>query len=137
QYLLSALRFAPNDPYLLFNKGVILRNSGKPDSAMMSFRQALYFDSTMYLAAYNLGVLAYQKEDYQASAKALQKAVDGNNQLPGVESMLAYSYERLGNMELAEKYYMNASAKAPNDKEINEGYARVTAKKMATPAAKP
>ena len=137
QYLISGLRFAPNDPYLQYNKGVILRARGNADSAMTAFKTALYYDSTMYLAAYNLGTVAYEKENYQVAAPALQKAYNQNNQLPGIEGMLAYSYEQLGNFTKAEEFYIKAADKTPNDKEITDGFKRVKAKTQAQAATNP
>jgi len=64
----SALLLQPEDPILLFNKGVFLSNIGKTELAIEAYKAALIKNKFSYKAAYNLGIL-YEKIDNNDEAK--------------------------------------------------------------------
>jgi tetratricopeptide (TPR) repeat protein len=115
QYLESGIRFEPGNSFLHYNEGVNLVAQHYPDSAVTSFKLALSTDSAMYMARYNLGVIAYNKNQFADAVSNFEKVLKFENKLPQLNLLLADSYEKAGRKEDAIKYYNEVLQKTPDN----------------------
>lgn len=115
QYLESGLRFDPGNPFLHYNEGVNLVAQHFTDSAVTSFNTALNVDTAMYMARYNLGVIAYNKNKFTEAASDFEKVLHYANKLPQLHLLLADSYEKAGRKAEAIKYYNIVLQKTPDN----------------------
>lgn len=115
QFISSGLRFEPGNPFLHYNEGVNLVAQRLPDSAAISFKQAISEDTAMYMARYNLGVIAYNKNQFPEAAGYFENLLRHASKLPQLYLLLADSYEKAGRREDALKYYNLVVQKTPEN----------------------
>lgn len=115
QYLESGMRFEPGNSFLHYNEGVNLVAQHLPDSAVTSFKLALNADSAMYMARYNLGVIAYNKNQFADAISSFEKLLSYTGKLPQLHLLLADSYEKAGRNADAIKYYNLVLKKTPDN----------------------
>ena len=136
QYITSGLRFGPEDPALWVNRGVLFQGMGQPDSAANCFRKALELKPGLAVANYNLGAIAYQKDQYAEAIPLLEQVIESPDQGgPYTEVMLAQSYEKTGQSDRAHAYYQKAVQLFPEDVRLQEGLQRTQAGAGKTAAA--
>ena len=125
QYLVSGMRFAPENAFLHYNEGANLIAQHLPDSAFVSFKQAANLDTSMYLATYNLGVIEYNRNKYPEAANYFRKGLPHAAKLPNLYLLLADSYEKSGNRQEALKYYNLVLQKDPANTFAQKGLTRL------------
>ena len=72
----QALAIRPNFSQALNNRGAALREIGRMEEAMASFRHAAELDSQFADAFYNLGTSLYLMNQTEQAIDALQRAVE-------------------------------------------------------------
>lgn len=72
---------------------------------------------------YRLGALYYRQGSYALAKDRLEKALSANPKLPEAHSTLALTYEKLGNLVLAEQHYERAVKLAPGNANVRNTYA--------------
>ncbi|MBK0402853.1 tetratricopeptide repeat protein [Adhaeribacter sp. BT258] len=126
QYIQSGLRFDGSNAFLHYNEGVNLVRQNLADSAAASFKQALLADTAMYLANYNLGVIAYNKDKYADAAVYFEKGLHHADKLPNLNLLLADSYEKSGRREDALRQYNVVLQKQPENSFALKAVRRLT-----------
>lgn len=125
QYIQSGMRFAPGNAFLHYNEGANLVAQHLPDSAFISFKQAVNLDTSMYLANYNLGVIEYNRNHYKEAATYFRKGLPHAAALPNLHLLLADSYEKSGNRQEALQYYNLVLQKDPANTFAQKGLTRL------------
>ncbi|MFC5270078.1 tetratricopeptide repeat protein [Adhaeribacter terreus] len=115
QYIQSGLRFDASNAFLHYNEGVNLVKQNLADSAATSFEKALRADTAMYLATYNLGVIAYNKDKYAEAVNYFENGLRYADRLPNLNLLLADSYEKSGRGEEALQQYNVVLQKQPEN----------------------
>lgn len=117
------------------NKGLLLRNLGRPKEAIKSFQHILQIDSTFEEAYYNIGVCyidSYRDNAPQqvrdtivrGAINYFKKAVELNPDYVLALYNLGYSYEFSGNRDSALIYYKRAIDIEPDFELVNEALRR-------------
>jgi len=102
------------DAYLI--KGYAFEFSGNhPDSAIASYRTTLLLDSANKQAANNLGGMLLRKNDLTEAIQILSKVVAKDTGYIDALCNLAAAYGNSGQFKEAEKYYLMALRKNPDE----------------------
>lgn len=95
-YLQRALKAAPKDAKLWYNRGLGYQAEQKQDSAMQAFAKAVSINDTLSGAHYRLGVYQHNLGNNEAALEHLQKAYEALKGKPEYLGKLASAYERTG-----------------------------------------
>ncbi|MFL5728818.1 MAG: tetratricopeptide repeat protein [Cytophagaceae bacterium] len=68
-FLTAGRALSPRDPFFYYHEGRFFESVNLKQAALKSYETALKVDSTYYLAYYNLGLIAYKKEDFPGALK--------------------------------------------------------------------
>jgi len=102
------------DAYLI--KGYAFEFSGNhPDSAIASYRTTLLMDSNNVQAANNLGGMLLRKNELPAAIQILSRVVAKDTGFVEAVCNLAAAYGNSGQFKEAEKYYLMALRKNPDE----------------------
>ncbi|QMU28402.1 tetratricopeptide repeat protein [Adhaeribacter radiodurans] len=104
-YLRAGQKQDSANAYLWFYRGEYYNNLKQVDSAYISYRNAIKYDSLLYLARQRLGILAFNKNKYSEAAAEIEKALKHSDNLPQAHLVLGESYERTGKLEQALAHY--------------------------------
>ena len=94
-FFLLAIDFVPDDPKVREIYGLHLWNFGKRDAALAQLKEAEKLGATDANTAYNLGLIYYEKKDYENALQYAKKAYAQGFPLPGLKTML----KRVGKWE--------------------------------------
>lgn len=85
-----------------YNRGMVLRDLGKPDLAEASLWQSMQLDPslTMY-AQYFIGLARYDAGKYEGAIEALRKSIDLAPDVADNRAALADAYDKVGKGDLA------------------------------------
>ncbi|WP_299708532.1 tetratricopeptide repeat protein [uncultured Pontibacter sp.] len=101
----QALRLEQKDPKLWYYDGMLQLNAQRRDSAEQSFQQALALSDTLQAAHYQLALLMHGKGEYERAMQHLDGAAETYGNSLRFLSVLASSYEKLGeNLEALRTY---------------------------------
>ncbi|WP_158267454.1 tetratricopeptide repeat protein [Adhaeribacter arboris] len=104
-YLRAGQKQDSTNAYLWYYQGEYYTNLKKLDSAYISYRNAVKYDSLLYLAHQRVGVLAFNKNKYPEAITELEKSLKHSDNLPQSHIILGESYEKTGQLEKALPHY--------------------------------
>lgn len=114
QHLNEATKVAKQqDALLWYFRGLLQLEASRKDSAQQSFQQAVTLTDTLQGAHYQLGLLQHGLGNYDASLEHLNKAKKDFEQRVRYWTVLASSYERLGENLPALRAYERVVALEP------------------------
>ncbi|MEM9189976.1 MAG: tetratricopeptide repeat protein [Myxococcota bacterium] len=107
------------------------RRLESPEEAKVAFQKALELDPTNTAAAGGLGGMAFDAGNYKESVKWYEPLLNRFSELPdGVAEVVCVrtgdAFRELGELDKAQRCYLNAKAFAPESREILERVADVT-----------
>ena len=114
-YLKAGIRQDSVNAYLWYYQGELYQNQKQPDSAYLSYKNAVKYDSLLYLAHHKLSLLAFSKYRYQEAALEMEKALKQNSNLPQAHIILGESYEKIGQLEKALPHYQWVYRREPQN----------------------
>lgn len=110
----SSNAILPNNEDVYYLKAYAFEFAGNDDSAMACYKATLKLDSNKTQAAINLGGILLRKNQLDAAIQVLGKIVARDTTLPDALCNLGAAYGNKGQFKEAEKYYMMAIRKNPN-----------------------
>ncbi len=110
----KALAKAPNNLYLLSNKGVVLFRQQKYKLAEEAFRKAIAVAPEDDFSHCTLGIVAYQQGKFDDAIQALTRALAINSKNPTAHNYLGITASQKGWQEAAQKELETATAIDPN-----------------------
>lgn len=111
----QGLRYFPKESSLHYSRGVMYHTKKRLDSALISYRKTVIFDSTYYLADFQAGTIYLKWNSLPQAVKSFEKTLRYNPKMPQVNFMLGTAYDRLGNLEKAIEQYDLAAKINPGD----------------------
>ena len=78
---------APKDPVPYFNKGVLLRNLGLNEQALLAFEEALKIEERLPLAILHMAEINYELENWEKAIELARLALIRD---PGLESSMGW-----------------------------------------------
>ncbi|MEJ2286383.1 MAG: tetratricopeptide repeat protein, partial [Desulfobacterales bacterium] len=99
-----AVSISPNDADALYTLGRIMVYVGKPEEALKYYKKSIMLDP-LHKSTDGIGVAYFVKEDYEQAVKYIEKALKDYPENYRLRSMLAASYEFLGNDVKAKKAF--------------------------------
>lgn len=114
-YLRAGQKQDSVNAYLWYYQGELHQTSKHPDSAYFSYKNAVKYDSLLYLAHYKLSLHAFEKNKYQEAASEMEKAIKGKANLPLAHILLGESYEKTGKLEKALPHYQWVYKREPQN----------------------
>lgn len=112
--LRDLLARAPQDAGLHAELGAVLANSGRPEEAEASYREALRLKSDVGIVHYNLGNALRDLKRWNEAEQSYRRAAELQPDLPEAHYNLAIARRVLGRLEEAERSYATAAALRPN-----------------------
>lgn len=88
-YFDRAIRFMPDDGKVRMIYGIYLSKLGKSDKAIEQLNEALQLHPDNANINYNLGLIYFQKKDYERAKTYARKAYELGFPLPGLKNKLA------------------------------------------------
>ncbi len=131
----KALQLAPNNVYLLSNRGVVQFRAGKLKQAEDSFRKAIAIAPEDSFSWCTLGIVYYSQEKYDDAVNALTKSLAINSKNATAHNYLGITAAQKGWMEAAQKELDTAIQLEPKYADAWFNLAVVLATK--TPSNKP
>jgi tetratricopeptide (TPR) repeat protein len=102
----------------LYAEARAARKSGDDAAAIEKYRSILKLAPHLAPAYNNLGMLYFDKHDYQQAVEVLQKGLQLNAKMPGAAAMLGMSYFQLGKNDKAEPLLETALKSNPSDDQV-------------------
>lgn len=96
-------------------RGMIYFNQKRLDSALISYRKAIVFDSTNYLADFYAGIVYLKWNSIPQAIKSFQKVQRFNPKYPQIHFLLGTAYDRVGNLDGSIEQYSLAAEQDPTD----------------------
>jgi tetratricopeptide (TPR) repeat protein len=109
------LRYFPKESALHYTRGVFYHNQKRLDSALISYRKAIVFDSTNYAADFQAGTIYLKWNSLPQAIKSFQKVIRYNPKYPQINFLLGTAYDRFGNLEGAIEQYTLATQSDASD----------------------
>lgn len=109
------LKYFPKESELYFVQGMMFFNQKRLDSALISYRKAILFDSTNYVADFYAGMVYLKWNNITQAIKSFQKVERYNPQYPQIHFLLGTAYDRIGNLDDSIEQYTLASEQDPAD----------------------
>ncbi|CAA9258949.1 MAG: hypothetical protein AVDCRST_MAG95-2222 [uncultured Adhaeribacter sp.] len=114
-YIRAGHRQDSVNAYLWYYQGEHYTRRQQPDSAYLSFANAIKYDSSLYLAHYKMGLLAFARRNYGVAISAMEKALPHTGHLPQMHLVLGESYEKTGQVEQALPHYQWVFSREPQN----------------------
>ncbi|RDC63042.1 tetratricopeptide repeat protein [Adhaeribacter pallidiroseus] len=114
-YLRAGLKQDSTNAYLWYYAGEHYNNREQADSAYFSYKNAVKYDSLLYLAHHKLALLAFDKNNYSEAAAEMEKAMKFLKKLPQAHMILGESYEKLGELDKALPHYQWVYTREPQN----------------------
>ncbi|MDQ3291023.1 MAG: tetratricopeptide repeat protein, partial [Bacteroidota bacterium] len=114
-YLQAGQKQDSTNAYLWFYQGEYYNTLKKLDSAYISYKNAIKYDSLLYLAHQRMGMLAFQKNNYTLAASEIEKSLRHSDNLPLAHIILGESYEKTGQLEKALPHYQWVFKREPQN----------------------
>lgn len=114
-YLRAGQKQDSTNAYLWYYAGEHYSNWKQLDSAYFSYKNAVKYDSLLYLAHHKLAVIAFNRNNYAVAAAEMEKAMKFSKNLPQTHIILGESYEKLGNLEKALTHYQWVYSREPQN----------------------
>lgn len=109
----QGLRYFPKESALHYSRGVMYHTQKRLDSALISYRAAIKFDSTNYVADFQAGIIYLKWNSLPLAIQSFQKVMRYNPKYPQVNFLLGTAYDKYGNLEGAiEQYNLATQADA-------------------------
>jgi len=124
------MRYFPNNPWLLYTRGVIYQQMYKSDSAYQFFQRAIQLQPTLYQAHFQAGLVCLK---WRSSAQALQhfdQVVKQDPNFPRVRYYMAVGYEQTGQWDQAINSFAAALQADPANQQARYGLWRVQRRQM-------
>ncbi|OHD71992.1 MAG: hypothetical protein A2W19_04310 [Spirochaetes bacterium RBG_16_49_21] len=121
QYIDQVLEYTPSDITALNLKGYCLEMEGKFAEALQTYQAVLRIERDNYNAHNSISyITAKSGGDLSRSLALAQAAYESNPENPAYCDTLGYVHLKIGNIDLAEKFFTAAYTKLPLSEEINE-----------------
>jgi tetratricopeptide (TPR) repeat protein len=95
----------PNDAEAFFLLGIVYRNQGNSEKAVMCWERCVELDSNHTKAYHGMGEVAFDKGEYQRAVDLGQRVLEIDPKQPGVYNSLACALMCLGKAEEAAKAF--------------------------------
>lgn len=129
-YNTQALRRYPNRAILHLERGEIYENKYKLDSAVLSYREATRYDSSLVRAHFLTGSIYLKWKAYAAAIRAFERVLKYQENFPEASFLMGVCFERLGNDDKAVEYYTLEISRNPDDAQSAAGIARIKGRKI-------
>lgn len=104
-YLRAGQKQDSTNAYLWYYQGEYYQNQKQLDSAYLSYRNAVKYDSLLYLAHQRLAFLAFNKKNYAEAVVEMEQSMQFSRKMPQAHMVLGESYEKLGELDKALQHY--------------------------------
>jgi len=112
-------------PYAAFNRGVALIQKGKTEQAEPYLFQAVHTDAKNAEAWNQLGIIAYERQDWDEAELRFRKAYDLNRRSAVYPRNLAYVYAERKQYSLAKPLLKRSLELEPSDPETWTALAKI------------
>lgn len=123
-YVQTGRRQDSLNAYLWYYQGEIYSHRQQPDSAYLSYKNAVKYDSLLYLAHHRLGLLAFSRRNYPAAISEMEKALPFSDNRPQAHLILGESYEKIDQLEKALPHYQWVFKREPQNPKAMWGVRR-------------
>jgi|GEM_PF-607752 len=111
----AGLKYFPKESQLHYARGMMYFTQKRLDSALISYRKAIVFDTTNYLADFHAGIIYLKWNSIPQAIKSFQKVARFNAKYPQIHFLLGTAYDRIGNLEGSIEQYTLAAEQDPAD----------------------
>jgi tetratricopeptide (TPR) repeat protein len=111
----QGLRYFPKESALHYTRGVMYHSQKRLDSALISYRAAIKFDSTNYAADFQAGIIYLKWNSLPSAIQSFQKVMRYNPKYPQINFLLGTAYDKHGNLEGAIEQYNLATLADASD----------------------
>lgn len=109
------LKYFPKESQLHYARGEMYFTQKRLDSALISYRKAIHFDSTNYMADFYAGIIYLKWNSIPQAIKSFQKVQRFNPKYPQIHFLLGTAYDRVGNLDGSIEQYSLAAEQDPTD----------------------
>ncbi len=121
EFLQQVLQLVPLDTAALNMKGYCHEAMGRNEDALRVYTSIVEHEKDNYNAYNSIGyILSKTGADLSKALKCAQIAYNSNNDNPAYLDTLGYVYLKMGSIDLARQYLMQALQKAPLSEEIKD-----------------
>ena len=114
-YYINNISLGNNGVEIIFKAGVVCKNLGKLDDAEYFYKLALNTMPENHLIYYNIGNLYYMKNDFINALEWFEKAYYLEKNDTKVLNNIASSYYNIGELGIAEEFYIKFLRLSPED----------------------
>ncbi|TDE17534.1 tetratricopeptide repeat protein [Dyadobacter psychrotolerans] len=126
-----AIQRFKNIPELYYERGEIYNVLAKPDTAVIYYQMAFKVNPNYTEAIIKLANIELYRGHYYQALVAFQQLQKTSPQYPGINNLLGFCYEKLGDYTKAREYYTVALTMNPDDRPAHNGMWRMRRNEMA------
>ncbi len=109
------LQYFPEEAQLHYTRGFLYHTGKHLDSAMSSYKKAIMYDTTYYLANFQVGLIYLKWGNNLLAIKNFEKVARQNSKFSSINLLLGMAFERAGNLSKAIEQFTLAAERNPSD----------------------
>jgi tetratricopeptide (TPR) repeat protein len=112
------LRYFPQESQLHYTRGFLYHTDKHLDSALVSYKKAMFYDSSNYLANFQAGLIYLKWGNNLLAISNFEKVARQSPKFASINLLLGMAFERAGNLDKAIEQFTVAIERNPSDWKI-------------------